>query len=171
MTTRRTPDLRPDAVVLRCAACGDGQFQETNVEGRSFPYRDERALTLTQALLLPVCTVCGEVRESAQHAASLDRLLHAAYVARRAAQMRELVAQLTAAGWRQVDIEQTMALSAGYLSKVLRGEKLLAPSTFRHLIHLARHPRESLRDLAPFFPQSRDIESALERRGAFAASR
>ena len=145
---------------LPCGVCGKGHFQPTDVQGRAFAYRDEPAIVLTSSFLVPVCDVCGELRESQAHAETLDALLEAAYTAKRVAATREMVALLIEKGWRQVEIEQVMAL---------RGEKTLATSTLRHLIHLAFHPRQSLRDLAPLFPQVRDIELALENRGVFAA--
>ena len=164
--------MQPEHVPLSgspCGVCGEGRFRQTDVKGRAFSYRDERALVLRSSLMVPVCEVCGELRESSAHADSLDLLLEAEYAAKRIATTKELVARLIGDGWRQVEIEQVMALSAGYLSKALRGEKTLATSTLRHLIHLALHPRQSLRDLAPFFPQVLDIERALEARGVFAA--
>ena len=154
---------------LPCGVCGKGHFQPTDVQGRAFAYRDEPAIVLTSSFPVPVCDVCGELRESQAHAETLDALLEAAYTAKRVAATREMVALLIEKGWRQMEIEQVMALSTGYLSKALRGEKTLATSTLRHLIHLAFHPRQSLRDLAPLFPQVRDIELALENRGVFAA--
>ena len=152
-----------------CGACGEGHFQQADVKGRAFAYRDERALVLRSSLVVPICDVCGELRESRAHADSLDMLLEAEYTAKRIAATKEMVATLISKGWRQAEIEQVMALSAGYLSKALRGEKTLATSTLRHLIHVALHPRQSLRDLAPFYPQVREIELALEARGVFAA--
>ena len=140
-----------------------------DAKGRVFAYRDERSLVLTTSLVVPICNVCGELRESRAHAESLDTLLEVEYTAKRIAATKELVATLLGDGWRQVEIEQVMSLSAGYLSKALRGEKTLATSTLRHLIHLALHPRQTLQDLAPLFPQVREIELALERRGVFAA--
>ena len=155
---------------LPCGVCGKGHFQQTDVQGRAFSYRDEPAIVLTFSFLVPACDVCGELRESQAHAESLDALLEVEYTAKRIAATREMVALLVGNGWRQVEIEQVMALSTGYLSKAIRGEKTLATSTLRHLIHLALHPRQSLRDLAPLFPQVRDIELALENRGVFAGA-
>ncbi len=116
-----------------CGACGEGHFQQADVKGRAFAYRDERALVLRSSLVVPICDVCGELRESRAHADSLDILLEAEYTAKRIAATKEMVATLISKGWRQAEIEQVMALSAGYLSKALRGEKTLATSTLRHL--------------------------------------
>ncbi len=166
MTTATRSAEAPKA----CAACGEGVFQSIDVKGRMFAFRDERALELTESMLLPVCTVCGEIRESESDAEALDALLEHTYNARHAAITNDLMRRLLDVGWRQVEIEQAMGLSTGYLSKVIRGEKSLAVSTLRHLIHLALHPRRTLQDLAPYFPQVRELEQALDRRGVLAAA-
>ena len=166
MTTATQTAQAPKA----CASCGKGVFRSIDVKGRTFAFRDERALELTQSIVLPVCTVCDEIRESESNAAALDALLEQTYHARHAAIANNLLRRLLDLGWRQSEIEQAMGLSTGYLSKVLRGEKSLATSTLRLLIHLALHPRGTLQDLAQFFPQVRELEQTLERRGALAAA-
>lgn len=155
---------------VRCGACGKGIFKPTNVNGQSFPHRDEPAVLLTVDIMIPVCTACGEMRETMAHAAALDAALEPVYQERRAAMTAEYVQRLVSAGWYQGEIEQAMGLSTGYMSKVLRGEKLLAGSTLRQLIHVALHPRQALRDLTPLYPHLRELQDRLERRGALAAA-
>lgn len=152
-----------------CGNCGKGVFQMADIHGRTFAYRDERALALPASIMMPVCTVCGEIRVGASDTARLDEALEPAYMALRAATTRDLVDRLVAAGWRQLDIEQAMGLSQGYISKAVRGEKALAVSNLRHLYLLALHPRSTLSDLAPYFPQVKELEEALDRRGVLAA--
>ena len=153
-----------------CGACGKGVFKPTNVKGQDFPHRDEPALLLSVDIMIPTCTACGEMRETSVHIQALDAALEPVYQARRAAMTAEFVERLVSAGWHQGEIEQVMGLSMGYLSKVLRGEKLLAGSTLRQLMHVALHPRQALRDLTPHDPQMRALQARLERRGALAAA-
>ena len=154
----------------RCASCGKGVFMNADVKGRTFAYRDELELEIQESLTMQVCNVCGEIRESATDTVALDMALARGYAVRHRAMTVEAVARLTGTGWRQVDIEQAMGLSTGYLSKALRGDKALSGPTLRHLIHLSRHPRVVLQDLAPLYANIKQLEAALEERGALTAA-
>ena len=154
----------------RCPSCGKGGFAMADVQGRPFAYRDERALVMPVRMTLPVCTACGDIRLSGSDAARLDEALESAYVAHRATVTRSLVERLVESGWRQTDIELAMGLSQGYISKAVRGEKTLAMSNLQHLYLLAFHPRSTLSRLAPHFPKIRELEAALDRRGALSAA-
>jgi len=158
------------ATMTQCSACSEGMFVMTDVQGRTFAYRDERALVMPVTMILPVCTACGEMRLSGSDAIRLDEALEPAYAAHRATVTRGLVERLVDAGWRQLDIEHAMGLSHGYISKAIRGEKTLGMSNLQHLHLLAFHPRSTLSRLAPYFPQIRELEEALERRGALAGA-
>lgn len=152
-----------------CGACGEGVFIRTDVKGHLFAYREELDLEMPESLLMYVCNVCGEMRESAANSQALDEALGRTYAARHRAAATEAVARLTTAGWRQVEIEQVMALSTGYLSKALRGEKALSGPTLRHLIHVSHHPRKALGDLAPLYPNIKALQENLSRRGVVSA--
>jgi hypothetical protein len=152
----------------RCSACGEGVFVATDVRGKAFAYRDERALVLPESLTLPVCTACGEMRVSQADAERLDAALEQAYVAQRAATTRGFVESLVQSGWRQIDIEHAMGLSQGYISKVIRAEKTFGMAHLHHLYLLAKHPRATISQLAPAFPEIRELEESLVRRGALA---
>jgi hypothetical protein len=141
-------------------------FVSTDVKGRAFAYRDESALPLSESLSLQVCNTCDEIRESAADSRALDSALQRSYAALHRAMASDAMERLTRDGWRQVEIERVMALSNGYLSKVLRGEKVLTGSTLRHLIHLSLHPRAALKDLASFYPEIPTLIETLRQRGA-----
>lgn len=153
-----------------CASCGEGVFGPADVKGQIFAYREELALRLQESLTLQVCNVCGEIRLSEAGTHALSEALGRSYAAHHCAVTTEAVARLTGRGWRQVDIEQVMGLSTGYLSKALRGEKALSGSTLRHLIHLSRRPRSALEDLAPLYANIKALKVSLEQRGALTAA-
>ncbi len=148
-----------------CATCGEGVFVLSDAKGLTFAYRDELDLELHESLMLQICNVCSESRLNAANTVALNEALARAYAALHREAATDAVTRLTNVGWRQVEIEQVMALSSGYLSKALRGEKALSGSTLRHLIHVSRHPRRALNDLAPLYPNIKTLKDSLRRRG------
>jgi hypothetical protein len=153
-----------------CGACGQALLTPIDVKGRRFAFRDEPALKMPDHLVMHVCQNCGEIRESASQSRALDLALQRCYAELHRSLATDAVSRLVNAGWQQSEIEQVMAVSAGYLSKALRGERVLAGATLRHLIHVANHPREALDDLAPHYPHLGALAISLKKRGALTAA-
>lgn len=147
--------------------CGQGTFQPRDVIGMSFVYKDETALRAQESLMLPVCTHCDDMRLNGAQTDALDAVLERAYVAKRHQDAKMYIDRLLNAGFTQTDIEQAIALSPGYVSKVRRGEKVIKGSTLRELVMLAAHPRENLQALTALYPELRALYEKLSahRRG------
>ena len=144
-----------------CGSCGEGVLRPTSVAGMAMEHRDDPAVRVRRALVLPVCDVCGDMALDAAHTAALDEALEEAYRRKRLRQQRALINDLRRQGITQQQMERFADLSPGYVSK-LRKDKLASGSTFRLLYLLHEYPREALQAVSRLDPRLGEMRARVE---------
>ena len=134
-----------------CGTCGEGNFRETNVRGKSFPFKDEPAVSVGEDVILPVCDACGEMRLDAHQTEAFSSALGRSYKRGLIRKQRALINDLCEMGITQQQLERALALSPGYASK-LRTGKVASVTTYRFLYLLHARPSETLQVLARMDP-------------------
>lgn len=146
-----------------CGACAEGMLRPTNVRGMAMDHRDDPHVRIHDDLVLPVCTVCGDMTFTPAQAAALDDALERSYRRKRLRQQCALINDLRRMGLSQVQIERFAYLSPGYVSKLRKG-KLASGATFRLLYLLHEFPQEALRAVARLDPSLKAAAEKLESR-------
>ncbi|MGQ0561345.1 MAG: hypothetical protein ACT443_05670 [Gemmatimonadota bacterium] len=109
-------------------------------------YKDMPELVIAVDVRLPKCTECGEEMLDAAHTELLEQALAESYRVRRLEETDALLAAITdELGLRQNDVELFAGLSAGYISKVKRSEKVLSAQTYRLLLALREMPEQMIK--------------------------
>jgi transcriptional regulator with XRE-family HTH domain len=136
-----------------CRTCGQGLIAPRNARGTTLAFRDEPIVPLTEDIVIPICSNCGEMRLNESLAEALDAVLERSYGELRRSQATvEISRALAALHASQSELERMLGLSAGYVSKLLRGEKITSATVIRFLHVLNAHPRENLDALAEVAP-------------------
>lgn len=119
-------------------------------EGRTIPWRNMPALVLPDLVGIPTCRKCHQEFLDEEARAELERLLPELY----AAELRHRVKIAIDALWpytSQRRLEQMLALSQGYLSRLRSGAGTPSPELVSNLALLARDPKTRLRELQQFW--------------------
>lgn len=124
----------------RCFECG-GRVRLLAKPGRKMAYRNAPALPIPRALRLPTCDSCGEVYLDSAASRRLDDALESVYRDRLAEIARDALARLRGTISKQ-DLEASLGLSQGYLSKLPR--KPTSPILVSLLALLAEDPVRGL---------------------------
>ena len=144
-----------------CGSCGEGVLHPTSVAGMAMEHRDDPAVRIRRALVLPVCDACGDMALDAAQTGALDEALEEAYRRKRLRQQRALINDLRRRGMTQQQIERFADLSPGYVSK-LRKDKLASGGTFRLLYLLHEFPREAVGAVSKLDPRLGEMRARIE---------
>ncbi len=122
-----------------CANCGIGEVIPVSASGQKMLYRNFPALSLPDELTIPTCSRCGEQWFDDETLKSVDSALKT-----EAQRVRHLIAaealRLLSLSSNQRDIEATLDLSPGYLSKVKHGKESPSATLVALLALLACRP-------------------------------
>ena len=141
-----------------CPVCDEGTVESRNLRGVSVPFRDEPAVLIDEDLLVPQCDTCGEMLLNDRVAAVYDHVLQRLYERQRINQQkREIERALSALRVNQSELEALLGVSQGYVSKLLRGEKVTSATTVRFLHVLSSDPPMAVRSLAEIAPLNQDL--------------
>ncbi|HCF58412.1 MAG TPA: hypothetical protein DFS52_10515 [Myxococcales bacterium] len=153
----------------RCPICGEGEIREVARSGRRLPYRNVPDLEVPADLAIPTCSACGEELIDAQLARRLDERLAGAYEAALSSKADAAIRKL-AKLVPQRDLEPLLGLSAGYLSKLKKGEKrpssplvaalMLLASDVNRLAELGELWRVGEGGAAPMSDRARPVKAA-----------
>lgn len=147
-----------------CGACGEGMLRPTDIQGRMLAHRDEPRVPVREAVVVPVCDHCGDIRLDDEQTAALEAALERSYDQTRIEQQVVLIEHLTnELNLSQTVLEHILGVSPGYVSKLRRGEKPASAPTYRLMYVLHAAPREALRALARVDPAIEQIAEAAPR--------
>lgn len=125
-----------------CYSCETGTVQPRNLKGRTFDYRDERALEFDEDLTVPACDTCGELYLKGDLTRRFSEALERLRAERKQGAAVRFIKAATAefpdvsrAHW-----EEMLGLSRGYLSRLASGARV-ADTTLEILLEaFARDP-------------------------------
>jgi len=140
-----------------CLTCGEGNFRPANAKGQVMFYRDAE-VELREDIDLPTCDNCGEHKLGEEDSEELDEALEKSYREQRREEQREVIESVTKK-LAQTEVEHILGLSAGYISKAKRGQKILHSSTYRALLVLDEHPEAWLASVGRVDPEVRRLAS------------
>lgn len=132
---------------LRCGECGQRKFEEKCVNGEfSSPWRDFPRAYLTQSLVLPICTNCGNYAIVDDEAERIDVALEAS-VRDQTSQFIDVIkskADITA-----VKLGSLIGVSPEYLSKLGRQKATPSYLIWSFLKLIATDPKKIAAELDP----------------------
>jgi len=147
-----------------CPACQEGTIDMRNIRGLAVPFRDEPAVVIDEDLIVPRCDNCGEILLNEKLAAAYDAVAQQSYERQRITQQKEEIEKaLSALRVNQSELETLLGVSQGYVSKLMRGEKVTSATTVRFLHVLSSDPPRAVRSLAEIASLDRELLSRLER--------
>ena len=121
----------------KCGQCGSNEIKESDVKGKSFPFRDYPAVQLMKSTRFAQCRSCGEVLLSLPDAKKLDLLLEKSITL----QINSFIdTVMTREKCKQADVSAHIGVSPEYLSEIKSGRKLPKFQTFNFLKTLAFDP-------------------------------
>ncbi len=121
----------------RCGQCGSKEIKESDVKGKSFPFRDFPAAQLVKSANFSQCQKCGEVLLSMSDTKKMDSLLEKSITL----QINHFIdAVVTREKCKQSDVAAHIGVSPEYLSEIKSGRKLPKFQTFNFLKTLACDP-------------------------------
>lgn len=113
---------------------------------------------------MPVCVACGEMMLNEDDSRRFEEVLQRAYEEHRRKETEQLIGCITRDfGITQSEIEQILGMSAGYISKVKRREKVLSAQAFRSLFMLSEEPYTMVSTYARLDPRLMSLAERLQR--------
>lgn len=106
-----------------CPSCERGTLTNRGGTGRRFPHRIFRELELPEDVELPTCDHCGKIIFNPKVAAAFDEGMSRAYQAQLSQIISEALSALTPSLITQQDLERSLGLSRGYISKLKAGKE------------------------------------------------
>lgn len=127
----------------RCRECGEGMVRLVAKPGRRAPYKFLE-IDVPEALAVPTCDRCGTEWHNDETAAAFDAAMEQAFRAELLAIAQRALEKLEQAAVRKSDVERAIGLSAGYLSKIKRGERTPEAMLVTQLAMIAMDPKTRL---------------------------
>jgi hypothetical protein len=109
--------IREESVRTLCADCGKRTVEPLARAGRRTPFRQFPALEIPAEVAIPTCSNCGAEWIDRKTAGALDAALANQGASVLSAMAREAIEALAGIASQQ-DLEATLGLSRGYLSKI-----------------------------------------------------
>lgn len=122
-----------------CGECGKREVEPLAIPGRRLPFRSFPSLEVPHDLAIPTCRHCGTEWIDPSFAAKLDAALEGR-AARVLTELARAAIESLSPTTTQRDLEATLGLSAGYLSKVKHGKETPSASLTGMLALLAARP-------------------------------
>jgi len=141
-----------------CPSCERGTLMNRGGKGRCFPHRIFRELELPEDVELPTCDHCEKIIFNPKVAAAFDEGLSRAYQAQLSQIIAESLSALTPGFMTQQDLERSLGLSRGYISK-LKGGKESSPVIAGLLGLLSVDPQARLKELEELWAGKRTAHS------------
>lgn len=129
----------------RCRECGEGTVRLVTEPGRRTTYKFIE-LDVPSSVAIPVCDHCGTEWHNDTTAEAFDEAMEQAFRSELAVIAQRALERIDAAGVRQSDVERAIGLSAGYLSKIKRGERAPEPVLVAQLAIISMDPAARLAD-------------------------
>ena len=127
----------------RCRECGEGTVRLVAKPGRRATYKFLE-LHVPETLEVPTCDRCGTEWHNDETAEAFDAAMEQAFRAELLAIAQRALEKLEQAAVRQSDVERAIGLSAGYLSKIKRGERTPEAMLVTQLAMIAMDPKARL---------------------------
>jgi hypothetical protein len=137
-------DFRPK----RCHECGVGKIRLLATPGRVARYRTIPNLEVPATFAIPTCDNCGAQWADEKNASALDSLLEDRFRVELRHRVRMAIEMLVST-CSQRELERTLGLSHGYISKLRAGDRDPSPDLVGLLTLLAAEPSriEELRSM------------------------
>jgi hypothetical protein len=121
----------------RCGQCGSKEIKESDVKGKSFPFRDFPAALVVKSAKFLQCQKCGETILSVSDTKKMDSLLEESITL----QINHFIdTVMTRENCKQSDVAAHIGVSPEYLSEIKSGRKIPKFQTFNFLKTLACEP-------------------------------
>jgi hypothetical protein len=121
----------------RCGQCGSKEIKESDIKGKSFPFRDFPGVLLVKSARFAQCQDCGEVLLNLHDTKKLDALLEESITL----QINQFIdTVMNREKCKQSDVAAHIGVSPEYLSEIKSGRKLPKFQTFNFLKTLACDP-------------------------------
>ena len=130
----------------RCRACGEGRVRLLAQPGRTTMYKFLEC-EVPAELEIPTCDHCGSEWHDDHSAMRFDQAMEAVFRADLLALAQRAIARIEGHAIRQSEVERVLGLSAGYLSKLKRGERSPEPALVSELMLVATDPAQRLAEV------------------------
>ncbi|OFZ18046.1 MAG: hypothetical protein A2Z20_08005 [Bdellovibrionales bacterium RBG_16_40_8] len=117
-----------------CGNCGSKNIKAVDYEGQSMPWKDYRAVLLTETFEALQCQKCNELILNAKQARSLDAVVESAITHQINIFIKMI---LQREHCTQIDLASHLGITEVYLSEIKSGKKIPRFQTFNFLKTLA----------------------------------
>lgn len=133
----------------RCRECGKGTISPRTRADRKERYRN-LMIAVPSTFPIPTCDVCQSEWMDESTAKALDRALEATLRDELRKRVNAAIGDITK-HISQRRLETLIGVSAGYISKLKRGEREPSPELVSELALVAKNPKERIRELERYW--------------------